>query len=189
MRNYKKMFIGLIVLVNLILAVGIYTHYQLNNREMLSNPEMLSSNQGDQSPTSEDDSLSTDSSSPGNYQDESQEQTNKSWWKSLLNRLTHSQVDNPPQGKTSNPEDMVKLAEKQLGRPVDKDDVAQVAAILLKRLDSEELSFIYQQMTKEGKPSSAEIKKAKQILQNKLTPEELELVQEVALKYGKKINF
>jgi plasmid stability protein len=44
-------------------------------------------------------------------------------------------------------------------------------------------------MTKEGKPSSAEIKKAKQILQNKLTPEELELVQEVALKYGKKINF
>ncbi|MGI6420630.1 MAG: hypothetical protein ACOX0N_00200 [Syntrophomonadaceae bacterium] len=189
MRNYKKMFIGLIVLVNLILAVGIYTHYQLNNREMLSNPEMLSSNQGDQSPTSEDDSLSTDSSSPGNYQDESQEQTNKSWWKSLLNRLTHSQVDNPPQGKTSNPEDMVKLAEKQLGRPVDKADVAQVAAILLKRLDSEELSFIYQQMTKEGKPSSAEIKKAKQILQNKLTPEELELVQEVALKYGKKINF
>jgi hypothetical protein len=189
MRNYKKMFIGLIVLVNLILAVGIYTHYQLNNREMLSNPEMLSSNQGDQSPTSEDDSLSTDSSSPGNYQDESQEQTNKSWWKSLLNRLTHSQVDNPPQGKTSNPDDMVKLAEKQLGRPVDKADVAQVAAILLKRLDSEELSFIYQQMTKEGKPSSAEIKKAKQILQNKLTPEELELVQEVALKYGKKINF
>jgi hypothetical protein len=189
MRNYKKMFIGLIVLVNLILAVGIYTHYQLNNREMLSNPEMLSSNQGDQSPTSEDDSLSTDSSSPGNYQDESQEQTNKSWWKSLLNRLTHSQVDNPPQGKTSKPEDMVKLAEKQLGRPVDKADVAQVAAILLKRLDSEELSFIYQQMTKEGKPSSAEIKKAKQILQNKLTPEELELVQEVALKYGKKINF
>jgi dTDP-4-dehydrorhamnose reductase len=98
-------------------------------------------------------------------------------------------VDNQPQGKTSNPEDMVKLAEKQLGRPVDKADVAQVAAILLKRLDSEELSFIYQQMTKEGKPSSAEIKKAKQILQNKLTPEELELVQEVALKYGKKINF
>lgn len=39
--NYKKMFIGLIVLVNLILAVGIYTHYQLNNREMLSNPEIF----------------------------------------------------------------------------------------------------------------------------------------------------
>lgn len=187
MRNYKKMFIGLIVLVNILLAIGIYTNYQLNHRGMRSNPEMVSTDNGEHQPAGED-SPSSDSNPGSNDMESSESKSKQPWWSNLLSRLTHSDADNPAKDNPSN-QDMLKLAEKQLGQPVDKSDVAKVAAILIKRLDSEELSFIYEQMTQEGKPSSANIKKAKQILQNKLTSEELELVQDVALKYGKKINF
>lgn len=187
MRNYKKMFIGLIVLVNILLAVGIYTHYELNNREMLSNPEMVSTDNDNRQPEGEDNSKADSDSSPDN-QNHSEPKSQKPWWTSLFSRLAPSGADNPSVDKPSN-QDMLKLAEKQLGQPVDKSDVAKVAAIFIKRLDGEELSFIYKQVTQEGKPSSADIRKAKQILQNKLTTEELELVQEVALKYGKRINF
>ncbi|NLO22685.1 MAG: hypothetical protein GX119_11950 [Syntrophomonadaceae bacterium] len=186
MRNYKKLFIGVIVLVNILLAVGIYTNYQLNHRGMLSHPEMVSTDHDGHQPTGENNTNSP--SNLNNSQNIAETEGQQTWWTALLNRFNHSEAGEPSAADKPSNEDVIKLAEKQLGQSVDKGDVAKVGAILIKRLNSEELSFIYK-MTQESKPSSADIKKAKQILQNKLTSEELQLVHDVALKYGKKINF
>lgn len=189
MRNYKKIFIGVIVLFNVILGIGLYANYQLNNRDLLSNlPEMVSTDNGTDQQPGEDGPNSNPDPDLNDSTAEHEGERNQPWWNALLSRFTGSKAGSQAAEEKPSDQEILKLAEKQLGQPVDKSDVVKVAAILVKRLESEELSFIYQ-MTKETKHSSQDIKKAKQILQNRLTPEELRLVQDVGLKYGKKLSF
>ena len=89
--------------------------------------------------------------------------------------------------KITDDDKITETIEKKLDTKVDKKDVAKIAAIILKKLDADEISYLYRVGTKDN-PSSAELKKAKRILLNKLDREEIQTIKKVALKYGKDLK-
>ncbi|MGI6413062.1 MAG: hypothetical protein ACOXZ5_05350 [Syntrophomonadaceae bacterium] len=186
-KKNKKVFMGLAILVNVLLCLGLYINYQINNRSaLISTPEPVTNNHITNSGNSEKiNAGSGDNTEPDNLNDSPEALESKPWWSSFVTEVSEPDAKG---GSEPTPEEITEIAETQLGKPVKKSDIVKVGAILVRKLSQEELTFCYN-VAKNSDPSPTDIKKVKEILKDRLTSEELKLVQETGMKYGKKMKF
>lgn len=99
--------------------------------------------------------------------------------------------DTPSSGVTSprpSNQDIAEGAISKANHPVEKKDLINAGMIILRRLSSDEISYLYEVGIKDHQ-SREELIKARKILLKKLTPEEIEVMQSLGLKYGKRLRF
>lgn len=75
----------------------------------------------------------------------------------------------------------------QVGRPIEKTDMIKAGLIILKRLNSEEISYVYS-VGRKGSMTADEKVKVKKILSAKLTDDDKETLKALGLKYGKNLT-
>ncbi len=84
-------------------------------------------------------------------------------------------------------EQAVQQINESVQKPVEKKDMLSAGAILMKRLSMQEINWLYK-VGNSPKKDPEEVKKAKELLQSRLTPEDLEALKEMGSKYGKNIS-
>ena len=75
----------------------------------------------------------------------------------------------------------------QVGRPIEKADMIKAGLIVLKRLNGEEISYLYQ-VGRKGSMTATERVKVKKILSGKLTSDDAATLKALGKKYGKNLT-
>lgn len=179
MSKKVKIFIAAIVVLNLMIGAGIYANHQLDKFiAILSNPgtdlssllqDLPSNNAG----TAPNQDPHQSGSSPSQNEPESEYPGN---------------LPAAPDDGSPDQDQVIGDIEKRLGQSVDKKDLVKGAMILLRKLDSEEIRFLYE-VGKKERQTQAELRKAREILTTKLNKEDLKVLRELGAKYGRNLNF
>lgn len=77
--------------------------------------------------------------------------------------------------------------QKKISRPIEKKDLVKAGVIILRKLNSEEINYLYK-IGKKDNYSREEYLHARDILLNKLSSEDIDTLQELGMKYGKDLN-
>lgn len=85
-------------------------------------------------------------------------------------------------------DDIITGVQKKIDRPVDKKDLVQAGIIILRRLNWSEVEYLYKAGNKENL-NDEELKKIHQVLRLRLTEDEIKVMQDLARKYGKDLDF
>lgn len=85
-------------------------------------------------------------------------------------------------------DDIVKGAASKANRPVEKGDLIKAGLIIIRRLDADEISYMYEVGMKEHQ-SAEDLAQVRKILKKKLTPEEIDEMQYLGEKYGRSLKF
>ncbi|MDD4548887.1 MAG: hypothetical protein PHT79_03910 [Syntrophomonadaceae bacterium] len=173
----KKVFIGIGIAVNLLLLLVIFANYQLNNIVDSLNMPL---------------SVNEDTSRLG-PEDENQKWNIDAVKKDALDWAGHREgksADTPgavknPQGKQDN--EIVRSVQSKLDRPVEKKDLLKAGVIILRKLDTDEIQFLYN-VGKSSSPTREELILSREILLGKLTSEEINTLRQLGGKYGKSLR-
>ena len=109
----------------------------------------------------------------------------QSWWHELIEKTLK---DSGKDSEKLRNDQIIEVIREKLGTEVDKNDLFQAGSIILKKLSSEEISYVFQ-VGRKDKRSPEEMAKVKEILQDKLTSEEIKILQDLGVKYGKNLSF
>lgn len=180
MRRKYKVFIVIGVLVNVVLCLGLYVNYKLDNLVAgLNVPGVLfrdgaSSLPGDISSESPDGNQG--SVKPGEGGTASQGSP-----------TAPGQVPAGTAGtKPANTEIANSVLDK-VNQPVEKTDLVKAGLVILKRLSSEEISYLYR-VGNSKHQTHDELVRTREILLTKLSPEDIEVLQALGKKYGKDLR-
>ncbi|MEN6324958.1 MAG: hypothetical protein ABFD18_01925 [Syntrophomonas sp.] len=77
--------------------------------------------------------------------------------------------------------------QKKISRPIEKKDLVKAGVIILRKLNSEEINYLYK-IGKKDNYSREEYSHARDILLNKLSSEDIDTLRELGMKYGKDLN-
>lgn len=174
MKFKQKLFVGISLFLILAVSGGFYVNSKLNNiLSSLNQPGSAYMNPGSTSAAGEDSNGSGQAgpSVSGNS--------------SVINGSSGN-----GSGAVSQPSktDIAQGALSKVNRPVEKSDLVKAGFIVLHRLNSDEISYLYAEGMKDNH-SQADLVKVRNILQAKLTPEELEEMEFLGYKYGKNLEF
>ncbi len=169
MQKKYKAFIAVGILLNVILCLGIWANYKLDRIVAgLNKPGVLFSDNYVQPGESASSAQSGGTASPN----------------------TSGTNASSPSGQTVQPstQDIALGVEQRLGRPVEKKDLLEAGMIIMRKLNWDEITFLYNTGSK-SKPSPAEIQQARAILKNKLSSDDLATLKALGDKYGHGLNF
>lgn len=180
MKFKQKLFVVIGLFLILAVSGGIYVNCKLNQLVNSLNQTGNLYSDSNSSAASGDDSSTSGSAGSG--------RAGTSGGGNLSNGINGS--SGIGSGAVSRPSssDIARGALSKVNRPVEKEDLIKAGFIVLRRLDSDEISYLYA-VGMEDNHSPAEINKVRKILQAKLTPEELEEMQFLGAKYGKNLDF
>lgn|GEM_PF-1326355 len=97
----------------------------------------------------------------------------------------NSQISSKP--NTESGQEIVSSVQQQLNRPVDKQDLLKAATTIMRKLSWEEIGYLYS-VGNEQNRSPEELKKTREVLLQKLTPQDVEVLRALGKKYGKTLN-
>ena len=185
MSSKMKWFIALGILINVLLAGGIYANYRLDQVvSSLNRPGVLFAD--------------TQSQGSGNGSGEvAQQIDNGDYWDGTWGEDIGSDVGTGEgekggdgAGETVEKPSNLQIANDvaaRVGKPIEKTDMIKAGLIILKRLDSEEISFLYK-VGRKGSMTADEKVKVKAILSAKLTDDDVATLKELGKKYGKNLT-
>ncbi len=180
MRRKYKVFIVIGVLVNVVLCLGLYVNYKLDNLVAgLNVPGVLfrdvaSPLPGDITSESPDGNPSTvkpgegGTVSPGVHVAPGQAPAGTAGTKPANTDIANSVLD-------------------KVNQPVEKSDLVKAGLVILKRLSSEEISYLYR-VGNSKHQTHDELVRTREILLTKLSPEDIEVLQALGKKYGKDLR-
>jgi len=179
MRRKKRIFITVGILINVLLCLGLYVNYKLDhivaglNKPGVTYKDTLPD---DSANGSSADRPSSSVTSPGKN------------GTSTPGTSTPSNSSSP--GKIAQPstQDITNGVQQKLGQPVEKKDLIKGGMIIMRKLNWDEITFLYNAGSK-AQPSPEELKQAREILKGKLSTEELATLQALGGKYGQSLNF
>ena len=85
-------------------------------------------------------------------------------------------------------DDIVKGVQERVSRPIEKKDLFKAGLIIIRRLSWSEIEYMYDVGTK-GSMTTAELKEVHRILRDRLSSEEIKVMQDLGKKYGKNLEF
>lgn len=189
MRSKAKWFIGISTLLIVLFCAGIYANYRLNQVvSSLNRPGVLFS---DTQPAAEGQGENAESQSNSDY-------WNGSWGDGTGGTDSQGNGDNSGTGNSGdsgsgdkvNPPSNSQIADdvaNRIGRPIEKTDMIKAGLIILKRMNGEEISYLYQ-VGKKGTMSSAERVQVRKILLNKLNSDDIATLKALGSKYGRDLS-
>jgi len=170
MQKKYKVFVTVGILLNLILCLGIWANYKLDSIVAgLNKPGVLYRDNYVQPGESASSALPGSSAQSGG--------------KAPSNTSS-------PTGQTVQPstQDIAIGVEQKLGRPVEKKDLLEAGMIIMRKLNWDEITFLYNTGSK-PQPSPDEIQQARVILKGKLSSDELATLKALGGKYGHGLGF
>ena len=191
MRKGFGLFIALGSLIILLLLAGIYVNYKMAqvvrviNRPgvVFSDPEFSSApeDSGEEKKasaekTSEDRKEGLPQGSPR------RDRPDQSFSETL------PPDDSPLKHVPLKKDDIITGVQEKIDRPVDKKDLVKAGMIILRRLNWSEIEYLYKAGSKE-QMSDEELRKIHQVLRSSLTADEIKVMQDLARKYGKDLDF
>lgn len=84
-------------------------------------------------------------------------------------------------------EQVITNINEQISKPIEKKDMLSVGVVLMRKLSRDEINWLYQVGTS-GNPKAEDLKKAKDLLQTRLSNDELKSFEAMAAKYGKNVK-
>ncbi|MDD3890177.1 MAG: hypothetical protein PHR65_09710 [Syntrophomonadaceae bacterium] len=186
MKKKYKVFIAVGIMVNVVLCLGLYVNHKLDNMVASLNRSGFISTEGLSQPSdlAPDPSVSLpgNSGSVGNsggngytYTPETPETPEPSETPSAPNTQP-SQLD------------ITSGVQQKLGQPVEKKDLIEAGMIIMRRLNWDEITFLYN-AGKKSEQTPEEVQQAREILRAKLTAEELATLKALGSKYGQSLRF
>lgn len=182
LTRHKVIFLVVIVAVNIALALGFYSNTHLDN--MLDDVDTA----GVVSKLS-----SAEERASGREQEyERLAEPDESYWTRNWHRFMNWLRDKVPllhwqSAGLTDEEAVADRIEERIGQRVEKDDLLKASAIIMKKLNDEEILFLYGVGNKEN-PTRDELQEVRQMLLNKLTPEEIGTLRALGAKYGKELR-
>jgi hypothetical protein len=185
MSSKMKWFIALGILINVLLAGGIYANYRLDQVvSSLNRPGLL---------FADNQSQATGVGS-GEF---AQQIDNGGYWNDTWNDGQGSGDaggtaggDGDGSGATVEKPSNLQIANDvmaQVGKPIDKADMIKAGLIILRRLKIEEISYFYH-VGRKGSMTADEKTKVRAILSAKLTDDDKETLRALGVKYGKNLT-
>jgi plasmid stability protein len=180
MKFKQKLFVVIGLFLIAAVSGGFYVNYKLNNLvSSLNQPGSMYSDTGSGVSGGDSDASGTDGVGQSGT---SARSGNSSVVKNGSSGNSSGNASRPSNG------DIASGALSKVNRPVEKEDLIKAGFIILRRLDSGEISYLYQVGMQENH-SREQLLKARDILQAKLTAEELAEMQFLGAKYGKNLDF
>jgi hypothetical protein len=96
--------------------------------------------------------------------------------------------DTPLKQEAIKKDDIITGVQEKIDRPVDKSDLVKAGMIILRRLNWSEIEYLYKAGSKE-QMSDEELRKIHKVLRSRLTSDEIKVMQDLARKYGKDLDF
>ncbi|MGE5458878.1 MAG: hypothetical protein ACM3NJ_00350 [Methanobacterium sp.] len=181
MKTKQKIFVAVGLLIIIVVSAGIYINYQLDHLvASLSKPGILFTDVDYNPPTDE---VGADASDNGT--NTSGEPTDVKNGTASVNtpsgNASSGTVQNNDQG------DIVNGVQNKLNRPLEKKDVLKAGLIIIRRLNSSEISFLFRVGSKNSY-TQEEFDQVRSILRTKLTNEDIAVLKELGRKYGKELR-
>jgi len=188
LKRKEKIFIVIGVLLTVSVCGGLYVNHQLNRLvSALSRPGLLF--------VSPDDSFQQNEGLPGRTgivdpADETALPENKN--SEVTQSAPGPGVPAPGvalEDRTGGPSDyeIAAAVQKKIDHPLEKKDLLKAGLLILRKLDSEEIGYLYRVGTKDSY-TKEELHRARQILLGKLSPQEIGTLKEIGAKYGKQLR-
>jgi len=190
MSSKKKWFIAIGILINVLLIGGIYANYRLDQVvSSLNRPGVLFADPQAGGP--EDGLPGADAPGvvPG-------EDWNGTWENGPGSPSGSDGTGATGEGAGSNTGDKVERPSNsqiandvvaRVGRPIDKSDMVKAGLIILKRLDGEEISYLYS-VGRKGSMTADEKVKVQKILSGKLSDDDVATLKALGKKYGRSLT-
>jgi hypothetical protein len=189
MSTKVRWFIAIGILLNVILCAGFYANYRLDQVvSSLNRPGVLFSEAQSDSGANGLDNGVNGSSGSGDW--------NKSWGDGSGNAIdgtgaTGSGGDGSTgSGDKVNPPSSSDIASdvvNKIGRPVEKGDLVKAGLIILRRLNGEEISYLYH-VGRKSSFSNEERGQVRKILLNKLNSDDIVTLKALGKKYGRGLS-
>jgi len=182
MKRKYKVFIAIGILLNVLLCLGLYVNNRLDHMVTgLYGPRVISKDNSIQPGE-----LTTDSSAAipnGSTASPGGNRTSTPGASTPNNNSSSPGTITPP-----SKQDIATGVEQKLGQPVEKKDLMKAGMIIMRRLNWDEITFLYNAGSK-SQQSPAELMQAREILKGKLSAEELATLQALGGKYGQSLKF
>ena len=187
MTGKKKIFIAVGILLNILLCAGLYANYQLDHVVLsLSQPGILFPGADPGSHTDEPDLTDeTGLNDTGTGTGAAEEQQNTENGSSP--ELTPQNNSSAPNLDSNSKVAIAGSVQKKINRPIEKTDLIKAGVIILRRLNSEEISYLYR-VGSHNSYTHEEYLQVHKILQAKLSEEDIATLKELGQKYGKNLN-
>lgn len=189
MQNKARWFIALGIALILVVSAGVYLNYRMDQMvKSINRPGLLFS---DISPSAPPADAGTGDSEVGGeipgvvWQQPSTDGTDGS--KPRPQEQSPSSSSSPAKGKVEQ-DDIVKGVQQRVSRPIEKKDLFKAGLIIIRRLSWSEIEYMYDVGTK-GSMTTAELKEVHRILRDRLSSEEIKVMQDLGKKYGKNLEF
>ena len=191
MSSKMKWFIALGILINVLLAGGIYANYRLDQVvSSLNRPGVLFADRQPQG--------AGDGTGEAAQQIDSGDYWNGTWGRGIGSDAGTGTGtgdgatggDSAGSGATVEKPSNQQIANDvaaRVGKPIEKTDMIKAGLIILRRLDSEEISYLYH-VGRKGSMTADERVKVKAILSAKLTDDDVATLKELGKKYGKNLT-
>ncbi len=193
MSGKMKIFISVGIILNILLCSGFYLYYRLDQVvTSLGQPGILF-REAQLSPNVDNEfSADTiDDNMPGDDDRSSDTYSGSITYNAGEDYSQPVQMDGYGPGSVeSRPsnDQIISDVQNKVGRPIEKKDLIRAGLIILRRLDMDEISFLYQ-AGKKDTHSPEEMQQARKILLDKLTSEDINILKELGSKYGKELDF
>lgn len=170
MATKQKIFIAVGIIIIVLLSAGIYVNYQLDRVvSSLSKPGVLFT-EADLGPLPDGGAgTSADGSA-----------TNGDTGSGTSPGTTQGGVSAANNG-------IVTGVQKKINKPIEKTDLLTAGIIILKNFSTDEISFLYRVGSKDSF-SSEEYQQVRNLLQSKLSDEDIATLKELGQKYGKELH-
>ena len=195
MKKKYKLFIVIGVLLNVLLCGGLYLNYKLDRLvASLNAPGVLFVDA--EAPPLPDDGDAGEAASPSvvvhnggtakpvgqgsTYYDPSANQGGAS---------PREISDNSPTAPVEPPDNtqIVGSVAQKVDKPLDKTDLIKAGFIILRKLNSEEIAFLYR-VGNNSEVTREELVKTREMLLSKLSPEDIATLRQLGDKYGKELR-
>lgn len=173
MSGKRKVFIAIGILLNLVICAAIVVNYELNKVVDKISAPLLRDDSTNSSDTPNNPNIENKANSADNDNQELD-------WRNYK----------PDNGSYSPPSqtEIIDSVQNQVTKPIEKTDILKAGMIIMRKLETDEINFLYHVGTKSER-TPEEIAQAKEILTSKLTAEERDTLYNMGLKYGKNLTF
>lgn len=181
MTGKKKIFIAVGIVLNILLCGGLYVNYQLDHVvTSLSQPGILFP-EIEYDPLPDEAGLTDTSEETGESAENGHVYNPASPGETLEGTASPEKVESASKG------DIASGVQNKISRPIEKTDLLKAGVIILRRLNSEEISYLYH-VGSQPSYTHEEYLQVHKILEAKLSDEDVVTLKELGKKYGKTLN-
>lgn len=179
MKQKQRIFVAVGLILIIAVSGGIYVNYQLDRVvKSLSRPGILFVDTVSTIGTGNTETGSTAGGTGGNTDSDSS--TSAPGKTHGGSSSSPGKIDAGTQGA------IVDGVEQKVGRPIENKDLLKAGLIILKRLDRNEISYLFQ-VGSQDNYTKEELQQVQKVLKSKLTEEDIAVLNALGDKYGKKL--